>query len=269
MKLARDIAEFLRAPLGCAVAGPSFLIWCHGPALAGSIQWGAPDARDVASMMDALEFIRHPSLAEQGAVLMDCRAIERVDAEVLVGFTQLARERLPRWAPRIRRQAVVVPDGVAGILLAGALPLLGPAYPFRFVSDLASAFAFVEHPDAPAAYEDAAALATTARGSADLLGRLRAGLARDPAGATVDDAAAALGLSARSLQRELREHGTSFTDELRRVRAIAADELLRLSDLKIEVIAARVGFGSSARLNAALRRELGASAAQIRARKPG
>jgi AraC-like DNA-binding protein len=266
MKLARDAAEFLRAPLGRAIAGPTFLIWCHAPDLAGSIQWGVPDEHDVVAMMDALEFIRHPELAAQGAVLMDCRAIERVDPEVLIGFTRLARERLPRWSPRIRAQAVVVPDGVAGILLAGALPLLGPAHPFRFVADLEAAFAFVDHHDVRAAYEDAAALAAAARGSSAVLGRLRAELARDLAGATVDAAAAALGLSARTLQRDLRAHGTSFTDELRRARVAAAAELLRLGDLKIDVIAARVGFGSSARLNAALRRELGLSASEIRGR---
>jgi AraC-like DNA-binding protein len=268
VKLARDIPEFLRAPLGRAIAGPTFLIWCRAPDLAGSIQWGAPDERDVAAMMDALEFIRHRDLAAQGAVLMDCRAIERVDAEVLIGFTKLARERLPRWSPRIRAQAVVVPDGVAGILLAGALPVLGPAHPFRFVADLEAAFAFLDHPDARAAFDEATAMAEAVRGSAALLGRVRAQLARDLAGATIDQVAAALGMSARSLQRELQTHGTSFTDELRRARVTAAEELLRLSDQKIEAIAARVGFGSSARLNAALRRELGAAASEIRARKP-
>src|SRR5262249_15290928 len=138
--------------------------------------------------------------------------------------------------------------------------------PFRFVAQLADAFTFLDHPDAPAAYDAATRIASAARGTAALLGQLRVQLARDLAGASVEGAAAALGRSARTFQRELQALGTSFTDELRRARVAAAQELLTMSDLKIDAIAARVGFGTASRMSAALRRELGVTASELRAR---
>lgn len=266
MKVVADPREFQRAPVGSCVAGATYLIWCAAPDLAGSLQWGVPDDRDVREMIALLDFIRHPSLAATGSVLMDCRDIERVDPDVMVGFVDLAREWLPRWSPRIASQAVIVPDGIAGILLAGALPLLAPSHPFRFVPTLDDALAFLAHPGARAAYDEASAIASTARGTAALVARLRAAIAGDLVDASVERCATTLAVSARTLQRELARAGTSFSDELRRVRVAAASELLRLGDGKLEAVAARVGFGTSSRMNEALRRELGLTARELRDR---
>ena len=231
----------------------------------GSIQWGVPDESEVRALVELMDVVCHPTLAPAACVLMDNRAIERVDAEVLMRFVALARDRLPQWAPRIARQAVIVPEGLGGVLLAGALPLLGPSYPFQFVTTPEAAVAFLAHPDAPRAHSEIAAVAAAARGAVELVERLRAVLARDLANATLAVAAAQLGTSERSLQRELRAHRTSFTDELRRARVAAAAELLRLErDTKAEVIAQRCGFGTSSRMATALRRELGVSAALLR-----
>jgi transcriptional regulator GlxA family with amidase domain len=91
-------------------------------------------------------------------------------------------------------------------------------------------------------------------------------IAVDLVEASVERCATALAVSVRTLQRELTRAGTSFSDELRRARVAAAGELLRLADTKLEAIAARVGFGSSARMNEALRRELGVTARELRDR---
>ncbi|HVV86383.1 MAG TPA: helix-turn-helix domain-containing protein [Kofleriaceae bacterium] len=258
-------AEFTAAPIGRHVVGRTYVLWCASPELAGAAQWGVPDARDVRELMALMDLVRHPGFAPAGSILMDLRAVERVDPETLMGFMTLAREWLPRWSPRIARQAVIVPAGMGGLLLAGALPLLEPGHPFRFVADPAAAFDFLACPGAAEAHAEIERVVEAARGGASLLGRVRAALARDLAGATVAHVAAAVKLSDRSLQRSLTEQGTSFTDELRRARVAAAAELLRIDpDLKTEVVAARVGFGSAGRLAAALRRELGVSAAELR-----
>ncbi|MGE5185492.1 MAG: helix-turn-helix transcriptional regulator [Acidobacteriota bacterium] len=266
MKLVADPREFQRAPIGSCVAGATYLIWCAAPDLAGSLQWGVTDDRDVREMIALMDFIRHPSLAPTGCVLMDCHDIERVDTDVMVGFIELAREWLPKWSPRIAAQAVIVPEGVAGILIAGALPLLAPTHRFRFASTLDDALAFLAHPGARAAHAEAAAIATTVRGTAALVARLRSAIAADLVDASLEACATQLAVSVRTLQRELARADTSFSDELRRARVAAASELLQLSDVKLEAIATRVGFGTSSRMNEALRRELGVTARELRDR---
>ena len=268
MDLQTDHQRFQSHPIGNCVAGGTYLIWCAAPDLVGSIQWGIPDERDVREMVELIDFIRHPDLAPKGLVLMDCSDIERVDPDILVGLIPQLREVLPHWSPRIERHAVVVPDGLAGILLAGPLPMLAPSHHFRFVPTLDEALAFLNHPAARAAHDEARALAETVRGTATLVVRLRAALAADLVEATLDRCAAAIAVSTRTLQRELAHAGTSFSDELRRARVAAAKELLRLGGAKHDAIAAQVGFGNSSRMNAALRRELGTTASELRSRPP-
>ncbi len=263
---ARDRAEFMAAPIGRCVIGPSFVIWCAAPDLAGTILWGALDDHDVREMMQVGEFIRHPSISGSRCALVDARDLERVDGDMLLGFTTAARDRMPQWSRQIRRQAVVVPEGLSGILVAGGMASLSPTHPLRAMLDLQAAFDFLDHPAARDAHAAAMALSIAARGRSALIGRLRSQLALDLIAAAVEDCAGALGFSARTLQRELHRLGTSFSDELRRARVAAAEEMLRLSDVKIESIATRVGFGTSSRMSAALRRELSVTASELRAR---
>ena len=74
-------------------------------------------------------------------------------------------------------------------------------------------------------------------------------------------------MSTRTLQRELHQLATSFSDELRRVRIATAELLLAQTDLKIEAIATQVGFGTASRMSATLRRELNVTASELRAER--
>jgi AraC-like DNA-binding protein len=58
---------------------------------------------------------------------------------------------------------------------------------------------------------------------------------------SIDDAARALSVSPRSLQRVLQQHGTSFHDEETNARFATAEALLRVGDDKVASIARRVG----------------------------
>lgn len=264
--VARDADDFRAAPLGRCCIGRTFVVWCAAPDLTGTILWGAPDERDARDLVATMEFVHHADLAPERCAIMDGRAIERIDGDALLTFTRLARAHMTRWSPRTRREAIVVPDGLRGMLLAGAMTALAPAHPVRIVDDLGGALAFLDHPGAAAAHAAAATHAATARGNALLVGRLRLVLAHRLNDASVEACASTLGLSSRTLQRELHRLGTSFSDELRRARVAAAEELLRLTDAKIESIACRVGLGSASRMSAALRRELRVTASELRAR---
>jgi AraC-like DNA-binding protein len=265
--LAREPGDFVRDPIGRCVAGETFVMWCATSDLVGSIQWGTLRADEIRLMFEHMQAARHPDFAPKGRVLMDCRDLTRVDPDAFAAFAEHAREALSRWATRVERHAMVVPDGMSGVLLAGPLPLLAPPYPFRFGTDLDEALDFVAHPEARAAHAEALAIADELRGSSRLVERLRAEIVRDLEASSVERCATALRLSTRSLQRELGQLGTSFSDELRRCRVAAARDLLLMSDTKIEAVAARVGFGTASRLSAALRRELGVTATELRARR--
>lgn len=267
MKPSRDIAEFLTAPIDHYVVGRTFVAWCATRDLAGTVQWGVPDEADIRDMTALMDIVRHPDIGPTGYILMDCREIERVAPDVVMMFVDHARRSMERWAPRIERQAVIIPDGLRGLLLAAPLPLLSPRYPFKFAVDLDEALEFLAHPDARAVHAQIAAVAEAARGISPMLVRLRAVLARDLGGATVESCATALATSTRSLQRELRLLETSFSNELRRARVDAAVELLRMSDMKIDAIAASVGFGTASRMNLALREAVGLTASELRARR--
>jgi AraC-like DNA-binding protein len=267
VKLARNTEEFLAAPIGRYVVGRTFVGWCAARDLAGTTQWGEPSEDDVRAMLALMDVVRHPQIAPTGCLLMDCRAIERVAPDVLMRYIEQARDSAPQWAPRITRQAVIIPDGLRGLLLAAPMPLIAPTYPFRFAVDLESALEFLAHPEARAACAEIDAVVIAARGTPVLLRRLQAVLVHDLGDATVERCASALATSTRSLQRDLRTLETSFSRELRRARVAAAAELLKMSDIKIDAIARRLGFGTASRMSSVLRRDLGVSASELRARR--
>lgn len=76
---------------------------------------------------------------------------------------------------------------------------------------------------------------------------------------TVDDLAAAFGLSRRTLARRLNEHGTSFNELLDEARFLAAGNLLQSSRASIAEIAARLGYADTASFTRAFRRWSGTS----------
>lgn len=261
-----SIDEFVSSPIGRCVLGPTYAIWCATPALQGAIIWGTVDEPSLHSMMQIGRFILHPGLAKRRRLVVDCRDVTRVDADVLLEFPRLARDRVPIWASSVDRQAIIVPSGLAGIMIGGALPSVGASHALRFTHDIESALAFVDHPAARSAHETVMGIAASHRGRAVLLTRLRAQLERDLAAATLENAASALGRSGRTLQRDLARLDTSFTAELRSSRLTAAEALLIHSDLKIDAIAQRIGFGNASRMSAALRRDLNVTASGLRAR---
>jgi AraC-like DNA-binding protein len=260
-----DVAELVASPIGRCLVRPTFAIWCATPELQGSVLWGVLDAHVIADMMKAGEFIHHRDIAPARRVITDLRELERADPDILLAFAAAARARVGSWAGGIQRQALLVPTGLAGMMMSGTLPLAGVEHALHIGRDLESALAFVDHPLAAASHAAATAIAAATRGPSALIARLRAQLADDLHAATIDRSAAALGMSTRTLQRELHRLETSFSDELRRVRIAAAEALLVHTDLKIDTIALQVGFGNASRMSALLRRAMNLTAGELRA----
>lgn len=269
MKRVATPDELASDPVGRYWLGETQLVWCSDPETCGSTHWGHPTERDARELTRALELSRHPALAGGFEVFMDAHAIDRVD---WAGFKELfgyVRERLTEWATTIRRQAVIVPSGPAGALLAGMVPLVGMTYPMRFFPDAEAAIDYLAwraRPDALAAIAEVGTLAFVARGVPATVKRLRTWLEGALDRPTVEAAASALRLSPRTLQRELTTAATSFTAEVHAARVRVATELLENTDNKIEVIARAVGCGSASQLSALFRRHVGETPARHRAR---
>ncbi|MFG6196247.1 helix-turn-helix domain-containing protein [Nonomuraea sp. JJY05] len=95
---------------------------------------------------------------------------------------------------------------------------------------------------------------------------LESAVAGGPPG--LDQVAGQLAMSPRTLQRRLRDEGTSWREELERLRRRRVDRLLRETTLSVESIAARVGFTDSRALRRAIHRWYGHGPAAIRAGGP-
>ncbi|MBT2225614.1 AraC family transcriptional regulator [Nonomuraea sp. NEAU-A123] len=95
---------------------------------------------------------------------------------------------------------------------------------------------------------------------------LESAVADGPPG--LDQVAGRLAMSPRTLQRRLRDEGTSWREELEKLRQRRVDRLLRETSLSVESIAARVGFTDPRALRRAIHRWYGHGPAVIRASGP-
>jgi AraC family transcriptional activator FtrA len=134
----------------------------------------------------------------------------------------------------------------------------------RFFAAVEEALAFLERPELPSVLDEVAAITDGIRAISPLIRVLSLYFDRSLRDASIAQGARACGLSTRTLQRQLAELGTRFSDELIGARVRAARVMLEHSDEKIEVIAMQVGFGSSSRLSAAFRRLTGQTPAAYR-----
>ena len=143
------------------------------------------------------------------------------------------------------RQAVIRSEGLLGGLTEGFFSMIRTHHEWRVFSDAVDAFAWLS-PDAGLALNaEVKEIVEAACGTPVLLRRLRDFLRLHVANTELADAAAALALSERSMQRELRKLGTSFQSETDDIRVEVARWMLKESDLKIEAIALAVGCSHS------------------------
>ena len=194
--------------------------------------------------------------------MIDLSGLEHISPEVFTCYARLVVPMLPAFARLIRRQALIVPEGLVGSVVAGFCELyrgLGPGH--RLFRSTTDAFDWLGCDDLTAAR--VSALVNAHRQTPPPLHGLRALLASEP-GVDIEGAARTLMTSARSLQRALREAGTSFRAEQSAARLEAARELLRGEPMKLGCVARALGMASTSHFVAWFRRETGATPARWR-----
>ncbi len=259
--------DFLANPLGRFVVDHQFMAWVASPSLIGYTMWGTPGERDVDNIARPLDHPHPAGLLPRCNVLFDIRRVESVDFVAFDRFFATTLRRLPELAQRIARQAVVRPGGLVGAIAEGFGNLILPSYGWRVVDSAAHGLAWLGE---SAMAEHLAFLERTVdetRAASPELARLRGWIAAQRAPASIEEAARALGMSRRSLQRALAAAGTSFREESERHLVAQALRHLRETEETIEVIAQRLGFASLSSFAAFFRRRTGQSPGQARAAK--
>ena len=259
MRRAASVTEFVDDPVGCWFAGRAFVAWMLSPALVGASHIGPFDAADEPELRALFGLVLHPALIAPYDVVHDLGDVELIDRrafDLLHGFLS---ERMTELATRARRLAVVRPAGLAGAAFTGLFhDFASTRFDAQLFADRGAAYAWLGVIAGSAARAELDAV-TAPFDVSPLLRRIRELIADDPRRASLERVAAAAGQSARSLQRHLADHGTSFRDELGRARVIAAKALLAETDDKVESIARELGFASAAAFTAMFGRELGES----------
>jgi AraC-like DNA-binding protein len=217
----------------------SVALWSHDARLVGAIAWGWPSAEDFDRLEEA---VRRSPGGEEWAFLLDARRLAGLGDPMVDRV--LGRPKVSEPAPA--KLALLVAPGVAGALLTGLVALVFPAAARGVFTSLGEALGWLGRPDAGERLGPALErLGSSADGGSPLVARLRGVLRTAGLGLDLADVARHLGVSARTLQRELRAQGTTFRQERVRERAETAAGLLVDTDLKIETIAERVGFAAA------------------------
>lgn len=263
MRRAASVEAFVEDPLECWICTETCVIWCASRELVGAVCWGAPKVEQAQRIVDAFAGVWAPTLAERVDVVLDGRGITSIRADALDLLVTWSRSRVAELRSRVRKQVGVVDDGLTGFTLSGILPIVGRTHAFEVVNDPFVAFDLVGGEGGRAVCAEVLALAAQAKGDSATLHGQRALLSRECARVTLQSAAAALGVSPRSLQRDLLASGTAFAHELREARFQFASRLLTQSDDKLRAVASQVGLGETA-LRSLFRARLGCTPEQFR-----
>ena len=261
MEVVRRIDEFLGAPSGRCLRSEKFAYWSVDPGLWGTTAWGHLDDDMVARLTEVVAREFRLELPPYAAIV-DMRRVTSIDERAFVRWGAFLTEHRATHAARVRREVVVRPTGeFTAALVSGYAQVIDVDHPFVVMGSVTDALAWLGRSDALATVDQMAELA---RG--DLVERCRAALVPPFALARLELMAAHLGVSARTLQRRLKEAGTSFHTELARARIVTAQRMMLQEDAKLGAVALAVGFASQAHFTEAFRREAGVPPGEWRAR---
>jgi len=227
----------VEAPVGRYLRGRAWVFGCPREGLFTTLLAGRPDEEDLVALADCYHL---PAAKQPHDVLFDGSRLTAVDERAFGTLLQQFLDRARPLTRSLRRVAFVHGHGVPGALMAGyaqVLPL--PCETRRFV-DTRAALAFLKA--SAAVTEEVLALASSFDSDVVLI-RLAA-LLEERLGLSLDEAARALAVAPRSLQRRLRAADTTFQRELDRVRMGIATRRMIDSDAPLTTIALEVGFAS-------------------------
>jgi AraC-like DNA-binding protein len=257
MRRASTASDFLADPIGRYCAGRRYCVFAHSPTLLGLASWGRPDVEDVTELLQLCEIGLRPGVVPH-RFLVDVRELELVMPATFGLFLEYTRKNGRALARNIVRQAQLRPEGLVGAIISGFSRIARLPYPERVFGDVEEALGWleVERQEGLDLLAELDAIRNAACQSDAIVARVRAQL--EASGAIgIDEVARLLGLSTRTLQRGLRQAGTSYRMQVQAFQIRRAQELLRTGEQNLAWIAAEVGFSSAQHFATAYRRAIG------------
>ncbi len=263
-----SLDELRRDPVGGYVSGRCFAHGCVHPALWALVIWGRPDEEIALTLGRSLVVELAPPATPHSSII-DTSRLEGGESgafRLLEAYLTHYADQLSRWVLRV---ALVRPRGLTGAIVSGAFEVAPRPFPVRLFDDPLVALRWLhdEMPFEPRPAEAAAVVAELFAAAADtppIVSELRVVLAGNLKSLSVDDAAQALGLAPRTLQRRLSDAGTTFQDQVADARVRAAQRALLESDAPVTAIAFAVGCASSQHLSALFKKRTGETPSQWR-----
>ena len=255
----------LRQPLGRWATEGQTLYWCADAQLTGCAVWGRPTHADLERLLALFDRGDHDHVSRDCDFVVDVREVQSVDESDFRGLVRGLAERLPQVRARTRRHVLVRSDGLFGAAVEGFYPMIEVGVAAAVFTAIEPALAWLGRPDATAWASVLEDLREQVVHGGALLGRLRGWWMDRGLRGHLDEAAQALGVSSRALQRALHAAGSSFRSERDAARLALAESMLRSTDLKLEVVARRLGFRSGAHFSAWFRRHRQVSPRDFRA----
>jgi AraC-like DNA-binding protein len=258
------LEELARDPVGRWVGGESFVHFCAAPTLWGVVLWGRPD-REQAALLGRSLVLELRSPAQPHASVVDASRLEGGDPAAFGATDHYLARHQKKLASFVTRLALIRPRGLHGALVAGAFEVLPRPYPVSVFDEVERALTWLGRERDWPAPRLVADLYREASGVSPVVGALRAFLDAN-LHATIAEAAPALHLSSRTLQRKLGDAGTTFQDELAEARVRAAKRLLLDGDAPLTTIAFDVGCASLQHFSALFRKRTRISPSAFRKR---
>jgi AraC-like DNA-binding protein len=238
---AHSVESYIADPVGSYIKGRTFAVfWAHED-LNGLVFWGRPDESDVEIVTRALETELSPRVHPHASIV-DLRHLEALDLWAFERLSSYWASRSDQLSRLVTRRALLVRDGAMAPSLMAFYSALSPDLRVHSFADPLAALNWIGVRRMTVLGEIERLRGGTSTDSA-LLGAVRGRLDEDSA-IKLDDLARRVGISTRTLQRRLRDLGTSFQDEATSARLRLARRLLRETDHAIKWIAIECGCAS-------------------------
>lgn len=251
----KDAEEFRTRPEGGYVARSTWLYFCVDADLYGFVLWGSPSAEDMSELVRLLELeiVDRPP----HAALVDVRGLSFALAPSFEELANYFRRHAERLAEVVTRSAIVKSNDLAGAVAAGFLGTVPKTFEATLFDALEPALASLGVKNAREVAEAIEHAKAEASGTPNVLRDLHAWLDDHLVDGTLDQAARALAMASRTLQRRLGEASTTFADELQLARVREAKRLLALTDQPVTTIAIDVGCASPQHLSTLFKKHVG------------
>jgi AraC-like DNA-binding protein len=261
-----EVDAYLARPIGTCLLGPTYAVWWYDVSVNGILFWDRPEEAHLRQVCRALDGELSPGVAPHGS-LIDARRVRAVDLGAFNALSSYVNGRREAFSRCVTRQALLRPGGLAGAAVAGFYAVLAPSYPVSVFTEPLAALSWLGVENAARLARELDAVYEFATNSTSLVVGLRAHLDARLGSSSLEQAARALNLSTRQLQRRLLDAGTSFQHEERAARIRASQLLLLETNYDVKRIALELGFASHQHFGTFFRRVTTETPCQWRARQ--